>query len=190
MGPAGGILLGALVGATVSGGAAFIAGKSGTEVLAAASGGAVDGGISVCAAFIGNPTLAYFLIGASGGIGNYVEQQINIVFGNQENVNLLDLGVSAATGAVVNVGSEFIEDHAKSVIKDVINSESTVKSLEKEIMVSSKSAGRKLKPFEVKKSVKAKIHEMKEAVDKALQVFFEAITNSFGFYNEIDEDEK
>lgn len=47
----------------------------------------------------------------------------------------------------MNVGSEFIENHAKSVIKDVINSESTVKSLEKEIMLSSKSAGRKLKPL-------------------------------------------
>lgn len=104
-------------------------------MLAATVGGTVDGGISAIVIMSGKPALGKAITGTLGG--------------NQENVDFLDLGVSVATGTVVNRGSEFLENQGKSIIKDAINSESTIKTLWKEAKASIKNSGKKPTPAEL-----------------------------------------
>ena len=190
------VAIGATIGAAVSGTAAVINGKSFTEVVAAAAGGAVDGGLTTIGApflskFINCSTVKGLIVGASSGtLGSLVEQGINIAFGNQENVDLLDVGVSAATGTVVNGGSEFLGNQGKSIIKDAINSESTVKTLWKEAKASIKNSGKKPTPAKVKNMVEENKKLMEETATKTLEISIEAVGYSFGFYNEIYEDAK
>ena len=91
------------LGAAISAGVAMYEGKSTSEVLAAAAGGFVAGG------------LAFATMGASTGVvlttgvvasatGNIVEQGINIEAGNQDDIKMLDIAVSARTGGLLRMG--------------------------------------------------------------------------------------
>ena len=179
-------LIGAAIGAGVSATSAIIAGKSGSEVFAAAVGGAVDGGISAIAIIFAKPALGNAITSTlGGGLGNAVEQSLNIVFGNQENFDFLDVGVSAATGTVVNAGSEFLGNQGESIIKDAINSESTVKTLWKEAKASIKNSGKKPTPAKVKNMVEENKKLMEDTATETLEISIKAVEYSFGFYNEL-----
>ena len=126
---------------------------------------------------------------AGGGAGSLVEQVLNIAFGNQDNLDDSDIAVSAALGTGMNGVSEVIEQKGKSLIKEVIDSDTTQKALEKEVKQSVKSAGRKTTPSSVKKAVDDKTKEMTEAADKTLETSLQALGYSFGFYNDVLTDE-
>ena len=190
LGPAGVIGLGALLGATVSGGAAFIAGKSGSEVFAAAAGGAVDGAITSIITILELTPFAGQMLGMAlgtigGGVGSAVEQSINMAFDNQTNIEFKDVIVNALTGAVVNGGSEFLENQGESIIKDAINSESTVKTLWKEAKASIKNSGKKPTPAKVKNMVEENKKLMEDTATETLEISIKAVGYSFGFYNEL-----
>ena len=85
----------------------------------------------------------------------------------------------------MNGVSEVIEQKGKSLIKEVIDSDTTQKALEKEVKQSVKSTGRKTTPSSVKKAVDDKTKEMTEAADKTLETSLQAIGYSFGFYNDV-----
>ena len=149
LGPAAAIGLGVLAGATVSGGAAIIAGKSGSEVFAAAAGGAVDGfGVSAGLILQSFPVAGQVLGGAVinaffGGAGEYVEQYLNMAFGNQNEINHIDAFLSAGVSCVTSAGSEIIEKSLKSGADKMIKSEATANLLEKNIKKGAKSIGKK-----------------------------------------------
>ena len=131
-----------------------------------------------------------FIIGAAGGgAGSFVEQGLNIAFGNQDNLDGSDIAVSAALGAGMNGVSEVIEQKGKSLIKEMINSDATQKALDKEVKQNAKSTGRKTTPSSVKKAVDDKTKEMTEAADKTLETSLQALGYSFGFYNDVLTDE-
>ena len=143
-------------------------------------GALIGGGVASVAAIIkGLETVAT----AGGGVGSLVEQGLNIAFGNQGNLDGSDIAISAVLGASSNGASEAIEQKGKSLIKEVIDSDTTQKALEKEVKQSVKSAGRKTTPSSVKKAVDDKIKEMTEAADKTLETSLQALGYSFGFYN-------
>jgi len=191
LGPAVAIGLGALVGATVSGGAAIIAGKSGTEVLAATVGGTVDGGISAIVIMSGKPALGKAITGALGGsLGNAVEQQINIVFGNQEQFDKSSVVVDGIVGGVMAGGSEVAQKHLKSLVDGQIYSESTSKGLEKNIKQDAKGTGKKLKPSAVDNLVEVEQKAMSEAASTIIDVSFKTFGYSYNFYKGVYGEEK
>ena len=89
----------------------------------------------------------------------------------------------------MNGVSEVIEQKGKSLIKEVIDSDTTQKALEKEVKQSVKSTGRKTTPSSVKKAVDNTTTEMTEAADKTLETSLQALGYSFGFYNDVLTDE-
>ena len=179
-------VIGALIGGGVAGVAAIIKGKSATEVFAATVGGAVDGAISVVGFGVGGK----FLSGvAGGGLGNLVEQGLNRALGNQEEVDASDIVVNAALGAGLNGLSEAIEQKGKSLIKELINSETTQKALTKEVQQSVRSNGRKASSSSIQKVVDGKTEEMTEAADITLETSLQVFSYSLGFYNDVLVDE-
>ena len=184
-------VIGALIGGGVAGVAAIIKGKSATEVLSATVGGAVDGAIFAAGGFLMRKVISNTIVvnsisgGIGGGVGDLVEQGLNIAFGNQDRLDGSDIAISAVLGASSNGASEAIEQKGKSLIKEVIDSDTTQKALEKEVKQSVKSTGRKTTPSSVKKAVDDKTKEMTEAADKTLETSLQAIGYSFGFYNDV-----
>ena len=182
-------VIGALIGGGVAGIAAIIKGKSATEVLSATVGGAVDGVIFAAGGFLMRKVISNTIVvnsisgGIGGGVGDLVEQGLNIAFSNRDRLDGSDIAISAVLGASSNGASESIEQKGKSLIKEVIDSDTTQKALEKEVKQSVKSAGRKTTPSSVKKAVDDKIKEMTEAADKTLETSLQALGYSFGFYN-------
>ena len=196
LGPAVAIGLGVLVGATVSGGAAIIAGKSGSEVFAAAAGGAVDGlGVSAGLILQSFPVAGQVLGGAVinaffGGAGEYVEQYFNMAFGNQNEISHIDAFLSAGVSCVTSAGSEIIEKSLKSAANTIIESEATANLLEKNIKKGAKSIGKKPKPSVVKNLVEAEQKEMSNAASKIIEISFKTFGYSYNFYSDIYEDTK
>ena len=84
-------LAGALVGATVNTVCAAMEGKSGTELVAAAVGGAITGAVVST-----NPLASV----AANAAGNYAEQQLNVWFGNKENVDGVEVAVASGFGVI------------------------------------------------------------------------------------------
>ena len=131
-------VIGALIGGGVAGVAAIIKGKSATEVLAATVGGAVDGAVFAAGGFllgkvISNPIVVNSISGGiGGGVGSLAEQVFNMFLGNQEDVNIEDVGMSAVFGAVAGTIEGAAETVAKQ-IEDFYDSDETLKSVVKEI---------------------------------------------------------
>ena len=196
LGPAVAIGLGVLAGATVSGGAAIIAGKSGTEVLAAAAGGAVDGLAASSAVLLQYVPLAGQVFGSAaisafcGGAGEFVEQYLNVAFGNQEEISKSDVLLTAGISAVTSGGSEFLENSLKSGADKMIKSEATANLLEKDIKKGAKSTGKKLKPSAVDNLVEVEQKAMSKAASKIIDVSFKTFGYSYNFYSDIYEDTK
>jgi RHS repeat-associated protein len=190
-------VVGAIIGGAISGTAAIIKGKSFTEVIAATAGGAVDGAIAASGFRIVGKLgkLAGKLVtgglGAiGGGAGDIVEQGLNMLFGNQEEIEYKSAGVSAAMGIVSAGVGDTVEEGMKSMAKSAIGSQSTYEAVEKEVKAKIKSTGRNPKPGTVKSLVKADIQGMNDASEKTIHVSVEAVEGSIEFYNEIfDNDE-
>ena len=188
-------VIGALIGGGVAGAAAIIKGKSATEVLAATVGGAVDGAIFATGGFllgkvISNPIIVNSISGGiGGGVGDLVEQGLNIAFSNQDNIDSSNIAVSAILGASSTGVSEVIEQKGKSLIKEMINSDATQKAPEKVVKQSVKRTGRKTTPSSVKKAVYDKTKEMIEAAEKTLETSLQSLGYYFGFYNDVLTDE-
>ena len=190
-------VVGAIIGGAISGTAAIIKGKSFTEVIAATAGGAVDGAIAASGFRIVGKLgkLAGKLVtgglGAiGGGAGDIVEQGLNMLFGNQEEIEYKSAGVSAAMGIVSAGVVDTVEEGLKSMAKSAIGSQSTYEAVEKEVKAKIKSTGRNPKPGTVKSLVKAEIQGMHDASEKTIHVSVKAVDGSVEFYNEIfDNDE-
>ena len=181
------IAIGAAIGGTVSGAAAIIKGQSFTEVLAATVGGAVDGGLS---AIGGNLTtkLLYGLIG--GSAGDWVEQGLNNFFGNQEDVDYLEVSVSGAMGFVSNGASELISEGLNSIAKEVLGSPTVREAIEADIKKNLRTTGRKATNRTIKKSVDTHVQESTQATSKLINVSVEGVGYSVEFYNDIFSDEE
>ena len=108
------IVVGAVIGATITGAYTLYQGGSWSQVGAAALGGAVAGGITATTGGlasglslgIDSNIMASAGIGAIGGAvgsvaGNLTEQGINIAVGNQEELNMQDITESAKIGAIL-----------------------------------------------------------------------------------------
>ena len=133
-GEIGQVAVGALAGGIIGGGWALCQGKSFSEVASAAVGGAVDGAITASglgvftkiaslakkAKFVtvSKEALTEIIKGVVGGSsGNFVEQGINIVSGNQTEINASEFMVSGALGAVGGYAVHSIGENAKEVEK-------------------------------------------------------------------------
>ena len=185
------VVVGAVIGGAISGTAAIIKGKSFTEVIAATAGGAVDGAIAASGAmFVGK--LAKIGLGAiGGGVGDIVEQGLNVLFGNQEKIDLQGAGVSAAVGMVSTGVSESIESGLKSMTKSATCSQSMYDAVEKEVKAEIKSTGRNPKPSEVKRSVESKVKTMNEASSSLVETSVKMLDYTADFYMDIFiEDER
>jgi hypothetical protein len=189
-------LIGAAIGAGVSATAAIIDGKSGTEVFAAAVGGAVDGLAVSSTVLLKSVSLPFQAFGSAaisafcGGAGEYVEQYLNGAFGNQEEISISDVFLTAGISAVTSGGSEFLENSLKSGADKMIKSEVTANLLEKDIKKGAKSTGKKLKPSAVDNLVEAEQKEMSNAASKIIDVSFKSFGYSYNFYSDIYEDTK
>ena len=91
-GRCGHIVAGAIIGAVISGGYAFIEGKSWSEVGAATLGGLVAGSIIAATAGLGTGLGISAGLGVVGGavggaLGNLTEQGLNVVLGNQQEIS-------------------------------------------------------------------------------------------------------
>ena len=125
-----------------------------------------------------------------GGVGDIVEQGLNVLLGNQERIKFKSVGVSVAMGMVSSEVADTVEEGLKSMAKSTIGSQSTYEAVEKEVKAKIKSTERNPKPGTVKSLVKAEIQGMEEASSKTIQVSVEAVEGSIEFYNEIfDNDE-
>ena len=191
------VVVGAVIGGTISGTAAIIKGKSFTEVITATAGGAVDGAIAASGfgivgklgKFAGK--LAIGGLGAmGGGVGDIVEQGLNVLLGNKEKIDFKSAGVSAAMGMLSSEVADTVEKGLKSIAKSTIGSQSAYEAVEKEVKAKIKSTGRTPKPSTVKSLVKTEIQGMEEASSKTIHVSVEVVDGSIEFYNEIfDNDE-
>ena len=144
-------VIGAIIGGAISGTSAIINGKNFTEVIAATAGGAVDGALAASGAmFISK--IAKVSFGAAGaGLGDIAEQCLNVVFGNQECIDLKDVGASTFMGIVSTGVSDYVESGLKSVAKSAIGSQSSYNAIEKEVKSKMKSAVPNPKPSSIKK---------------------------------------
>ena len=181
----------ALIGAGVSGITAVIEGKSASEVLAATLGGAVDGAIGGLSLLSGVGTLGAIGLGTlGGGAGDFVEQSINLAFGNQEEFDLQGVIVSSAISIVPNAGSEFATKGIKNFGDRVIKSDATKRQLEKMFKTEAKNQGKKIKNKELSKKVGDRTKEMLEA-NKDMEKFNAiALDNIIDFNDEIYGDDR
>ena len=185
------VVVGAIIGGAVSGTAAVINGKSFTEVVAATAGGAVDGALTA----LGGKSLkivSKFLLGAGGGsLGDLVEQGLNVAFGNQEQINGIEVGISATVGAVATGVSGSISKGLENIAEQTISSRSTYETVEKEVKTMIKNSGRSTKSTNMTRLVEKEIDEMKKATSTAIDFSTETAGYAIGFYNEIlIEDER
>ena len=181
----------ALIGAGVSGITAVIEGKSASEVLAATLGGAVDGAIGGLGLLSGVGTLGAIGLGTlGGGAGDFVEQSINLAFGNQEEFDLQGVIVSSAISIVPNAGSEFATKGIKNLGDRAIKSDATKRQLEKMFKTEAKNQGKKIKNKELSKKVGDRTKEMLEA-NKDMEKFNSiALDNIIDFNDEIYGDDR
>lgn len=184
-------VVGALIGGAVSGTAAIINGKTFTEVVAATAGGAVDGALTAVGGK-SSKIVSKFLLGAGGGsLGDLVEQGLNVAFGNQEQINGIEVGISATVGAVAIGVSESISKGLENIAEHAISSRSTYETVEKEVKTKIKNSGRSTKSINMTRLVEKEINEMKEATSTLVDFSTETIGFAVGFYNEIlIEDER
>lgn len=115
--------IGAAISGAISGTTAVIQGKSFTEVIAATAGGAVDGAIGA----VGGTTTKLVSGLFSGGAGSWVEQKLNVAFGNQEVVDFSGVRAAAVIGSVSNGVSESVAKGLNSIAEEVIGSSSARK---------------------------------------------------------------
>ena len=86
---------GAIIGGVIGGGWVLLQGKSFGEVAAATIGGAVDGAIAAT----GLGVFQKIVAGTTGGaMGNILEQVINVISGNQTEINASEVMVSSILG--------------------------------------------------------------------------------------------
>ncbi len=179
------IVVGAIIGGAISGTAAVINGKSFTEVVAATAGGAVDGVLTA----LGGKSLkivSKFLLGAGGGsLGDLVEQGLNVAFDNQEQINGIEVGISATVGAVATGVSGSISKGLENIAEHTISSKSTYETVEKEVKTMIKNSGRSTKSTNMTRLVEKEIDEMKKAASTAIDFSTETVGYAVGFYNEI-----
>ena len=185
------VVVGAVIGGAISGTAAIIKGKSFTEVIAATAGGAIDGAIAGSGALVFNKILKIGLGTIGGGVGDIVEQGLNVAFGNQDKIDLKSKAASAAVGTISSGASEFIESGLKSMTKSVTYSQSTYDAVEKDVKTKIKSTGRNPKPSEVKRSVESKVKAMDEATSTLVETSVKILDHTADFYTDIFiEDER
>ena len=98
-------LAGALVGATVNTVCAVMEGKSGTELVAAAVGCAITGAVVLT-----NPLASV----AASAAGNYAEQQLNVWFGNKENVDGVEVAVASGFGVIGGKAEKIAKANVKN----------------------------------------------------------------------------
>ena len=180
---------GAIIGGAISGTAAIIKGKSFTEVLAATAGGAVEGAIAAVGGKIVIKLASGFI---GGGLGNYMEQRLNVAFNNQNIVDYSEVGVNAMIGSATNGVTESIAKGINSFAKDILGSSSTRQSIEIDIKNHLKDSGKQTTKRMIQKSVDEKVDESIKAVSKVIDLSTNTIGYSVGFYNYIlsDEDEE
>ena len=184
------IVVGAVIGGAISGTSAIIKGKSFTEVLAATAGGAIDGAIATSGGKLAK--IAKIWIGAiGGGVGDIVEQGLNVLLGNQEKIDLTGAGVSAAVGMLSTGVSESIESGLKSMAKSATDSQSTYEAVEKEVKARIKSTGRNPKPSEVNRFVESEVKTMDAATSSFVETSVQILDYTADFYTDIFiEDER
>lgn len=175
--------------------AAVIKGKSFTEVIAATAGGAVDGAIGALGGkVVGKLACRIMKIGGlgaiGGGVGDVIEQGFNMLFGNQEEIDVKSAGASAAMGMVSTGVSESVESGLKSVAKSAITSRSTYEVIEKEVKAEIKSTRQNPKPSKVAKYVEEEVKSVNEAASGFVETSVIILDNTVGFYNYIYADEK
>ena len=103
-------LAGALVGATVNTVCAVMEGKSGTELVAAAVGGAITGAVVST-----NPLASV----AASAAGNYAEQQLNVWFGNKENVDGVEVAIASGFGVIGGKAEKIAKANVKNKAEKV-----------------------------------------------------------------------
>ena len=103
-------LAGALVGATVNTVCAVMEGKSGTELVAAAVGCAITGAVVST-----NPLASV----AASAAGNYAEQQLNVWFGNKENVDGVEVAVASGFGVIGGKAEKIAKANVKNKAEKV-----------------------------------------------------------------------
>ena len=115
-GEIGQVAIGAIVGGVIGGGLAIWQGNSFSEIVAATVGGAIDGAITATGIGLMGK-IATGVIG--GGLGNVVEQGINVVTDNQSSLNSTELVVSSMFGAIGGRVSHQIDNVASKMIQTV-----------------------------------------------------------------------
>ncbi len=133
--------IGAVINASVNVAGAIIDNKSASEIFASGVGGAVSGFITGATSIV-NPIrmVSSGIIGAGAeGLGNLVEQGINVAFGNQKEIDYSKVVVSGSIGALGNLASKGVEKGVKKVIEKPIQ-EKPIQ--EKAIKKDEKLAGR------------------------------------------------
>ena len=173
--------IGAVVGGTISATTAIIEGKSFTEVLAATAGGAVDGAMSAAGGKVVTKLFSGLL---GGGAGDWVEQKLNVVFGNQTEIERTEIVLSAVFGAVTGT----IDGTGETVgryIEDFYSSDVTVKSIANEIKDNSSRRMTNKKAINEAKKVAEEFKKTeKNMVENATQV----ITYTWNFYNNLQDE--
>lgn len=157
------IVVGAAIGATISGGYALYKGGSWSQVGAAALGGAVAGGITAATAGLAGELsvgaaasiMASAGIGTLGGAlgsaaGNITEQGVNMAVGNQNELDIQDIQESAKVGAILGGVGGAISGAVSGVAKKMLEqlpakyqSSSLRKTIRSEILKEQKLNGKK-----------------------------------------------
>jgi RHS repeat-associated protein len=115
-GEIGQVAIGAVIGGIIGGGYAIWQGKSFSEVAAATVGGAIDGAITAT----GIGLVGKVVTGAIGACaGNIVEQGINVISGNQSDINNIELATSAMLGGLSGYLSHQIDKVTLSITKSI-----------------------------------------------------------------------
>jgi RHS repeat-associated protein len=154
-------LIGAAVGAAVNATCAVIEHKSGSEVFAAAVGGAVTGAVTA-----ENPLAR----GLASAAGNYVEQRINVAFGNKDKVDYVEVGISGVIGGA----SSGMASKAKSAVTKPSQQVSAAKStINAEVKAEMKQKGY------------VNGHSTKTQINRETEQRFQNYQKQVGFENEV-----
>ncbi|MBR4301252.1 MAG: RHS repeat-associated core domain-containing protein [Bacteroidales bacterium] len=126
--------IGAVINASVNVAGAIMDNKSASEIFASGVGGAVSGFITGATSIV-NPIrmVSSGIIGAGAeGLGNLVEQGINVAFGNQKEIDYSKVVVSGSIGALGNLASKGVEKGVKKVIEKPIQEKAIKKAIKKD----------------------------------------------------------
>ena len=183
------IAVGALIGATINGAYAIYNGKSWSEVGAATLGGAVSGGIVAATAGLGTGIALSASLGVTGGaiggaVGNLTEQSVNVISGNQQNIDVNEIEISAMVGGVTegvgglcngivgNVATKISNTISKSTASQEVRN-----SIRKEVKNEFKISGNKISNRKIDKITQERIADIQEFNQKTIQGSKEIITN-------------